>query len=140
ASALSDRAWVVEEAADTVIHADRHRLNQAAMNLMRNALEHTPASAATWIGSSTGNGTARLWVRDDGPGIPVEEQGRLFDRFARGKVGRRTTGGAGLGLAIVKAIAEAHRGRVSVDSAPGRGTVFTISLPVDSGHAGREAS
>ncbi|MBA2337497.1 MAG: HAMP domain-containing histidine kinase [Acidimicrobiia bacterium] len=140
AAALGERPWVVEEAADTVIHADRHRLNQAAMNLMRNALEHTPASAATWIGSSTENGTARLWVRDDGPGIPIEEQSRLFDRFARGKVGRRTTGGAGLGLAIVKAIAEAHQGRVTVDSAPGQGTVVTISLPIGPKHAGQEAS
>jgi two-component system, OmpR family, sensor kinase len=130
AGAFGDRTWEVEAAPDIVIQADRHRLTQAAMNLMRNALEHTPPTAATRIGASADNGTARLWVGDDGPGIPVEEQDRLFDRFARGRAGRRTTGGAGLGLAIVKAIAEAHDGVVTVDSAPGRGTVFTISFPV----------
>jgi signal transduction histidine kinase len=99
------------------------------MNLMRNAAEHAPPGAPVSIGADVYGETARLWVRDGGPGIPPDEQARLFDRFSRGEMGRRTTGGAGLGLAIVKAIAEAHGGSVEVDSAPGRGTVFTMSIP-----------
>ena len=136
---LSPRHWVVEEAPDTMINADRHRLTQAMMNLMRNAVEHVPPTATASIGARIEHDWARLWVADEGPGIPLEEQSRLFDRFARGEMGRRTTGGAGLGLAIVKAIAEAHGGGVAVDSAPGEGTVFTISFPANS-HPTQEAS
>jgi signal transduction histidine kinase len=127
--AISARDWTVEQTPDVVIQADRHRLTQAMMNLMRNAAEHAPPGAPVSIGADVHGETARLWVRDGGPGIPPDEQARLFDRFSRGEMGRRTTGGAGLGLAIVKAIAEAHGGSVEVDSAPGRGTVFTMSIP-----------
>jgi signal transduction histidine kinase len=66
----------------------------------------------------------RLQVRDDGPGIPDEIRGRLFEPFVSGR-----TGGSGLGLAIVQRAVEAHRGLVLVDSEPGTGTTFTIFLP-----------
>ena len=68
-------------------------------------------------------------MADDGPGIPADLQPTLFERFVRGDVSRsRTAGSTGLGLAIVHAVAEAHGGSVSVESAPGR-TVFRVTLP-----------
>lgn len=130
AAALGDRGWAVEEAADVVLVADRQRLTQAMMNLIRNAIEHTPPEVLVTLGSRLSDATARIWVSDRGPGIPAEDRGKLFDRFARGQGGRRATGGAGLGLAIVKTIAEAHGGGVEVDSMIGLGTTFTLVIPL----------
>jgi signal transduction histidine kinase len=70
-----------------------------------------------------------LWVTDSGPGIPAEEQQRLFERFARLGNGRRTDG-IGLGLSIVQAIARAHGGGVEVRSAVGEGATFTLVVPL----------
>jgi signal transduction histidine kinase len=69
-------------------------------------------------------------VRDDGPGVPLEEQEAIFERFRRAEAGSRSHG-SGLGLPIVKAIAEAHGGRVELDSREGAGSTFTIVIPVD---------
>jgi signal transduction histidine kinase len=71
----------------------------------------------------------RFWVADEGEGIPIEEQGRIFERFSRARRTPRSEG-AGLGLAIVKTIAEAHAGRVELRSAPGRGSVFSVIVPL----------
>ena len=131
AAALDDRGWKVDEAAHAVIEADRQRLTQAVMNLMRNAVEHTMPQTPVTVGSRLSGNDARIWVADRGAGIPPEDQARLFDRFARGQYGPRTTGGAGLGLSIVKAITEAHGGKVEVESAVGLGTRFTLVIPVD---------
>ncbi len=71
-----------------------------------------------------------VYVADQGIGIPPEEQGRIFDRFHRVETGlHRSTEGTGLGLYLVKAIVEAHGGRVWVESAPGRGSIFMFTLP-----------
>jgi signal transduction histidine kinase len=69
-------------------------------------------------------------VRDEGPGVPADEQATVFERLRRGASATRD-GGSGLGLAIVKAIAEAHGGHVELESLPGRGATFTIVIPVD---------
>ena len=129
ARALGERDWQVEAAGGIVI-GDRQRLTQALMQLAQNAVQHTQDGAEIAIGSSMRNGEARLWVRDTGPGIPIEQRDRIFARFARG-AGRRRSEGAGLGLAIVRAIAEAHHGRVEVDSPPGSGAVVSLVIPVD---------
>lgn len=130
ASAFDDREWVVEETDHVVIEADRHRLNQAMMNLIRNAVEHTPADATVSVGSRLDwRGEVQLWVRDEGEPIPASDRARIFDRFARVDSGRRKTEGAGLGLAIVAAIAEAHGGGVQLDTPEGGGNVFTITIP-----------
>jgi two-component system, OmpR family, sensor kinase len=129
--ALSDRIWKVDEVGEAVVVADRDRITQAVMNLMQNAIEHTPATAELALGSRLDGAEARIWVRDDGPGIPPQDLDRIFDRFARGRAGRRVSTGAGLGLAIVRTIAEAHDGRVEVDSVSGEGTVFTLVLPAE---------
>jgi signal transduction histidine kinase len=75
-----------------------------------------------------------LWVADHGPGIPAAEHERIFERFyRRGSELRRETQGIGIGLSIVKHIMTAHGGRVLVDSAPGRGSRFTLELPAPQG-------
>jgi signal transduction histidine kinase len=130
ASALGRRNWRVEATGRGIIVADRQRLTQAIVQLAQNAVQHTGEDTEVALGSAVVPGEARFWVRDSGPGLPPEEQDRVFERFVRGSNGRRS-GGAGLGLAIVRAIAAAHAGRVELDSAPGRGATFTIVVPTD---------
>ena len=130
AAALAPRGWHVESRGQGVVVADRQRLTEAVLQLAENAVGHTRQDGSVWLGTSVSNGSARLWVRDDGAGIPLAEQAAIFERFRRGGVGTRAHG-SGLGLAIVKAIAEAHGGRVELASEPGRGSTFTIVIPVD---------
>jgi signal transduction histidine kinase len=120
----------VVERGHVVVMGDRQRLTQGMMNLIRNSLEHAPATPIE-VGSRLVDDNVRLWVSDRGPGIAPGDQERLFERFARGSDRRRGSAGAGLGLAIVKAVAEGHRGRVEVDSVVGRGTTITIVIPVE---------
>jgi signal transduction histidine kinase len=127
ATALADRDWRLEAVGEGWFLLDRQRVTQAMMQLASNAARHTPGGPIS-IGSSSTDEGVRLWVRDEGPGIDDATRGRIFERFSRGD-GPRHTEGAGLGLAIVKAIAEAHGGSVSVESASGGGSIFTIVLP-----------
>lgn len=129
ASALSPRPVTVTAKDHAVVLGDRERLTQAVMNLARNAVEHTPETATVSLGGRVNGSWARIWVADTGPGIPVSDRARLFERFARGEPGRRRTGGAGLGLSIVKAIAEGHGGTVELETVDS-GTTFTIVIPV----------
>jgi signal transduction histidine kinase len=130
AIALGPRSWRLEARGEAVVVADRQRLTQALMGLAQNAVQHTDAEAPIWIGSSVDDGEASLWVRDSGPGIARRDRDRVFERFARASAGRRRSEGAGLGLAIVRAIADAHGGRVELDSRPGAGSIFTLTIPV----------
>src|SRR5207247_6257254 len=93
------------------------------------AVAHTDDGDEIALGSAVAHGEARFWVRDHGPGIPLDEQEQIFDRFSRSD--ERRDEGAGLGLSIVKAIVDAHRGRVEVDSRPGAGATFTLVIPAD---------
>ncbi len=129
AAALDDREWVVESAPQTVIDADRHRLNQAMMNLIRNASEYAPAGTPVHLGSEVIHESIRLWVRDEGEAIPPADRPRIFDRFARASGGRRSNEGAGLGLAIVAAIAEGHGGSVSFVEPWEGGNLFIMTIP-----------
>jgi signal transduction histidine kinase len=130
AKALAPLDWVLEQRARGVIIADRHRLTQAVMQLADNAVRYGTEGGAIALGSSIAGGEARFWVRDQGPGIPLEEQRAIFERFQRGS-GTQRWEGAGLGLAIVEAIAEAHGGRVELESRPGRGATFTLVVATD---------
>jgi len=111
--------------------ADPQRLTQAVMNLVENVARYAPATPTAGLGSAVENGAVRFWVRDEGPGIPADERKTIFERFQRGSDSGRSTEGRGLGLSIVRAVAEAHGGRVAVESAVGAGTTFTIVMPVD---------
>jgi two-component system OmpR family sensor kinase len=131
ARSLGERDWRLDGTGVGILVADQQRLTQAVMNLATNAVRHTREGETIWIGSSLVAGRARMWVRDDGPGIEPAEQARIFERFARAARPTNPGGdGAGLGLAIVKAIAEAHGGKVELDSRPGVGATFTIVVPV----------
>jgi signal transduction histidine kinase len=130
AAALGSQRWEIEATGRGRIVADRQRLTQAIMQLAENAARHTPKGEAIRIGSSVRDGTAAFWVKDSGPGIRAEDRGRIFERFGKGR-GTRRLEGSGLGLAIVGAIAEAHGGEVDLDSEPGRGAKFTLSVPTE---------
>jgi signal transduction histidine kinase len=130
AESIAPRRWTLDESSRRLIVADRQRLTQAVMNLIDNAVQQTGEGDELAIGSATGGRWARLWVRDSGPGIPADEQQRIFERFERGRGARYE--GTGLGLSIARAIAEAHGGRVALESGPGKGARFDIVVPVDS--------
>lgn len=123
------RAWALEQIAPGRVRGDRQRLTQAAMNLARNAIEHTDPGDAIHIGSALGGGEARIWLRDSGPGVAAADRQRIFERFGRAGRSRRRSEGAGLGLPISRAIAEAHGGRIELVSEPGAGATFTIAIP-----------
>lgn len=127
---LGDRDWRVEERTEGRIVADRERITQAMMQLVQNAAQYTTTGDRISVGATISDGRARLWVRDSGEGIPLDEAERIFDRFTRGR-GRRRSEGAGLGLSIVQSIVEAHSGTVHVDSEVGRGSLFTMVLPTE---------
>ena len=139
ASGLAHRDWRLEHLGVGRLRADRQRLTQAMMNLAANAAQHTDEGDPIRLGSDLRDGRARLWVADEGPGIPAADQDRVFERFARAGGGRRRSDGAGLGLAIVRAIAEAHGGDVSLRSEPGHGATFTIEIPAEPEQEARTA-
>ena len=112
------------------ILGDPDRLKQLLFNLVDNACRYTPAGGTVTLALSEQDGTASLSVRDTGPGIPSDELPRIFERFYRADHARsREVGGTGLGLAISQVIAEAHGGRIAVDSRVGEGSTFTVYLP-----------
>lgn len=137
ASNLGPQSFTVATSIDTEMVIDRQRIQQALLQLCRNAVVHTPpetnvvisAAAVAQPETHPEAGAAVVFrVADDGPGIPYDEQPRIFDRFRRGS-GSGGTEGSGLGLAIVSAIARAHGGWVDLESAPGRGSAFTLVIP-----------
>jgi two-component system, OmpR family, sensor kinase len=134
---VGDRRWELASVAETTVVADPQRLTQALMNLAVNAVQHTGPGDAVTIGSAVAAGEVRLWVADTGPGIAPGEQDAIFERFARGGDRRRRSEGAGLGLSIVRAVAEAHGGRVELDSRLGAGARFTVCIPARRAAGGR---
>lgn len=109
--------------------ADFDRLSQVMMNLLENALRHTPAGSAIDVVVKDGEDGTSFEVRDSGPGIPPGSEERIFGRFMRTDESRsRSDGGSGLGLAIVKAIVELHRGSVRAFNAAGGGAVVAVQL------------
>ncbi len=114
------------------ISCDRARLELALSNLLDNGLKFTPPGGRVEIGAGRDGQTACLWVQDSGPGIAPAEQQRIFERFYRGpsdEPGEQVEG-HGLGLSIVRSIAQAHGGRVTVETEPGAGSRFVIELPL----------
>lgn len=119
----------------TTTYTDPHRVRQILQNLLSNAVKYTPAPGEVTVrvdfhsGSPASSGAwARVSVRDTGLGIPVSEQGRIFDEFHRVPGSMAT--GHGLGLAISRRIAQLMGGDIAVDSAPGEGSTFVLSLPL----------
>jgi signal transduction histidine kinase len=114
------------------LRADRNRIRQLLLNLVTNAVKYTAAGGEVSLGLEEQPGHAVLTVGDTGIGIAAGDLPHIFDRFWRADPARSRVGespGTGLGLAITKWVAEAHGGTISVQSRPGRGTLFTVTLP-----------
>ena len=122
------------EGASGAVAADRGRLFQVFSNLVGNAIKFTPRGGKVSLGSTDQGATICFDVQDNGPGIPAQHLPLLFDRYwqPRDSASRE---GAGLGLFIAKGIVEAHRGAISVESGPGKGSRFTFTVPAAAGTA-----
>ena len=115
------------------LNLDGARMERALANLLRNAIEHTPAGGTVSVAIAQTSGAVELSVSDDGEGIDPVDAARIWERFYRAEKSRRRlrdgADGVGLGLAIVRGIVEAHGGSVGVESTPGHGATFVIRLP-----------
>ena len=134
AGGVSLRLSLPEERSAVV--GDSDRLAQVLRNLLSNALRHTPAGGEVAVVVRVTGDRVQLVVRDTGSGISPADLPHVFDRFYRGDRSRsRQGGGAGLGLAIARQLVRAHAGELTVESSPGTGTTFTMTLPL---HAASE--
>lgn len=115
-----------------LVPADPDRLEQILLNLLENALRHSPPGTAVTVTAAAGDAHMTVRAQDQGPGISPAERHLVWERFYRGDPARsRRTGGTGLGLAIVRGLVTAHGGRVWVEDAPGGGSAFCFTLPLD---------
>jgi GAF domain-containing protein/anti-sigma regulatory factor (Ser/Thr protein kinase) len=119
---------------DTVV-ADERKLKQVVVNLLANAVKFTPDGGTVSLRAERQNGEVCLAVRDSGIGIAAEDQQRIFEEFQQAShQGERSREGTGLGLSLSKRMVELHGGTISVDSAPGKGSTFTVALPLPKEH------
>jgi signal transduction histidine kinase len=126
----ADRRFELGELPAGMLTADPDHVTQALRNLLVNAINHTDPRGRVSVAVTTSGSWVSLAVEDDGPGIPVDERARVFDRFHRTDAARsRATGGTGLGLAIVQAIVAAHGGIVTVGDSRLGGARFVVELP-----------
>ena len=132
-AAFPDREIAVENRAESVpvVNGDPDRLHQVLLNLVTNGLRHGGSEAAVTLVLRQEDGHVLIDIADDGKGMTPEVASHIFERFDREDSSRtRDTGGSGLGLAIVKSLVSQHGGTITVESEPGEGSVFTVSLPV----------
>jgi two-component system sensor histidine kinase KdpD len=130
AAQAKDKSVTMDVDVSTVgaVLGDEIKLTWALSNLLANALRYTPPGGRIVIRAEEEEGGVAVSVTDTGPGIPLEQQDRVFERFVQSAKGG-DIGGAGLGLAIVRDIVQAHGGRILLNSTPGQGTRFTLQLP-----------
>jgi two-component system sensor histidine kinase ResE len=137
-AALAEREGVALDAAvehpGPLVPADAARIEQVLLILLDNAVRHTAAGGSVRVSVSAGARYATMAVRDTGEGIAPDDLPFIFDRFYRGDPSREGRS-AGLGLAIARGLVAAHRGTITVDSALGEGTTFTVTLPLTSAGA-----
>lgn len=113
------------------VKVDPDALRQILLNLLDNAAKYGPAGQAILIGTAQHGAHVRLWVEDEGPGIPPHERGRVWEPYTRLERGaERTTGGSGIGLAVVKELVELHDGRAWVEDGTRGGTRVVVELPI----------
>ena len=126
----------MDVARSVTLHGDESKLGQVVYNLIDNAIKYTPEGGAVTVTMKADSRNAVFSVKDTGIGIPPEDAKHIFDRFYRvDKARSRATGGTGLGLSIVRQMVQLHRGQVTVDSTPGQGSTFTVTLPLRKGAA-----
>jgi two-component system, OmpR family, sensor kinase len=127
---VDDEHELEVDASPVVVAGARDDLHRMVLNLIENAVKHTPPGTHIRVSTAAENGDAVLIVEDDGPGVPPELGSRVFERFVRG--GRDGARGSGLGLSIVHSVAESHGGSVTLESsAEGGGARFVVRLPAD---------
>ena len=114
---------------DTVV-ADERRITQVVFNLLSNAVKFAPAGSTVDVTAARADGEIRISVRDTGPGVAPEDQGRIFEEFQQAAAGKERREGTGLGLALSRRLVELHGGRIWVDSELGKGSTFVFTLPV----------
>ncbi len=115
---------------DTIV-ADERKVKQVVVNLLANAVKFTPDGGTIHLRADGENGQIRLRIQDTGIGIAAEDQARIFEEFQQAShQGERSREGTGLGLSLSKRMVELHGGTISVDSAPGKGSTFTVALPL----------
>lgn len=112
------------------VYVDTQRMAQVLGNLVSNALHHTRAGGTITLAAAQDSSAVQIAVADTGEGIAPEDLAHIFERFYRGDQARQASGASGLGLSIARSIVEAHGGSISVESAVGQGSTFTVHLPV----------
>jgi two-component system OmpR family sensor kinase len=121
---------VVSGDASVDVVGDRDGLRRVLVNLLSNAALYTPAGTLVGIRVIAAHPSVSMTVSDSGPGMSEEAARHAFDRFYRPDTGRaRSVAGSGLGLAIVASVVQAHEGEVTLETAPGEGATFTVTLP-----------
>lgn len=122
---------IVAEGPRVDVEVDRARIEQVLSNLVSNAVRFSPRDGVVRVLTWAKDGAAGCTVSDDGPGVPQAMVGRIFEPFVRADPARASDGGSGLGLAICRKIVTAHRGRIWLETQPGRGSAFSFSLPAE---------
>jgi len=121
---------MVQSSLDLSVRADATRFRQVLLNLVGNAIKFTPEGGKIELAAEQLGEVVRIEVRDSGPGIPSEEQQRIFEAFHRLRQSDKTSEGTGLGLAITRRLVELHGGRLGLESKPGSGSCFYFTLPI----------
>jgi signal transduction histidine kinase len=122
------------------VPGDRRRIEQVVINLVSNANKYSPPGTRITLGATPRDGQVRVFVRDEGPGIPHAQHQRIFDKFYTGNEAIAPDGAiesTGLGLAIARSIVELHGGTMSIASRPGSGSTFYFTLPQHASEAAR---
>jgi signal transduction histidine kinase len=133
AKAMAKEISISTELADVLppLNIDSHRIGQVLRNLLENAVTHTRAGGTITVEARQQDNMVEVSVTDNGEGIPADELPNIFERFYRVDKSRtRATGGSGLGLTIARRLVEAHGGKLTVQSEPGKGSRFTLTIPV----------
>jgi signal transduction histidine kinase len=137
---VDDRLSVTVDTSATTVDADERRLAQVLRSVVANALTVTPPDGTVLVNAVAADGLLTISVTDDGPGMTVDEQERIFDEFAQVAAGpTKAKARSGLGLALARRLVELHGGTLTVTSAPGDGATFTCTLPIDVVHAAATA-
>jgi len=129
AQSSKHRVEVALEQRPLTVRGDPNRLAQVVGNLLSNAIKYSPEGGVVRLAAERHAGGIRVSVRDEGLGIPAEQQGRIFTKFFRGDAAATGITGTGLGLAVSREIIEAHGGRIGFDSDAGAGSTFWLELP-----------
>lgn len=130
ARALGERHWFLEGVAEGEQVLDASRVTQAWLQLANNAVKYSADGSVIVLGSAVSDGVLKMWVTDEGVGIAADDLDKVRQRFARGSNAHEHAQGSGLGLNIVESIVGAHGGELEIESELGKGSTFTMCIPV----------